>query len=109
MQQGWREAPISRGLVAFVATTILCVGFTVQAFQTDNNLAIPVFLVALTVSNLATHRGLTLLIAAIASAMLATAYATELLPLLESSAGGRVPEDFLIALAAIRIATSILL
>lgn len=109
MQQGWREAPVSRGLVAFVATTILCVGFTLQAFNLANNLAIPVFLVALTVSNLSTHRGLTLLIATIASAMLATAHAAALLPVVEGAGFGLIPVDFVISLAAIWIATSILL
>jgi diguanylate cyclase (GGDEF)-like protein/PAS domain S-box-containing protein len=108
-QHDWREAPVSRGLVAFVATSILCLGFTFQAIYAQNDIAIPVFLVALTVSNLATHRGLTLLIATIASVMLTTGHIGALLDVLNGAPLSSLPVSFLSSFGAIWIATSILL
>ncbi|MCP5180702.1 MAG: PAS domain S-box protein [Pseudomonadales bacterium] len=109
MQHRWSGQPISRGVVAGVATSILCVGFTLQTFFSHSDFAIPAFIIALTVSNLATNRGLTLLIACIGSLMLGSSHTAELTALTTADGWRHLSTNFLISFAAIWIATSILL
>ncbi|MBM4204431.1 MAG: hypothetical protein FJ194_09825 [Gammaproteobacteria bacterium] len=107
--QGWREAPASGKLVAIIATVILCAGFVLHASFAQPDLAIPVLLVALAVSNLATRRGLTLMVGIVASVMLVMAHLGTLLSVLGNAPQSSVPVSLLAGLGAIWITTSILL
>ena len=109
MQQHWPGSPLSRGTVAAIATSVLCVGFMVQTLLPQSDLAIPVFLIALTVSNLTAHRGLTLLMACIASIMLVSARLDEATLVFSSPVLTSLSTDLAISFLAIWIATSILL
>ncbi len=80
-----------------------------QTLLPHTELAIPVFLIALTVSNLTAHRGLTLLMAGIASFMLIWAKADEAGQLLTNPDLTILSTDLVVSFCAIWIATSILL
>ncbi len=100
--------PIYRWLIAAGASTILGVGLALQSLYPATPIAVAVFLLALMASNLATHRGLTVLIATIATAILLRPFKSQLYTWVMEPSAVSMPPDLVIALGAIWTCTALL-